>query len=227
MSLQVSATDKDSSTNGDVSYSIVDGVGKFRFDIDSSTGYVSTTTSLDRETQNTYTLNLQTRDGGSPPRITNSTLIVTVEDINDNTPYFRPATYAKVLLTEDTAIGTMFLTVSATDADVGVNQRIIYSLGGDEGRFQVNRTTGELTTISSLNRETKTDYTLTVTASDSGLSPNSATVKVMVTVIDINDNTPAFTLTSYSSVILENSANGTFVSKVSATDSDDGDNGSS
>lgn len=223
--LQVSATDKDSSPYGDVSYSIVNGVGRFRFAIDSSTGYVTTTTSLDRETQGSYSLTLQTKDGGSPPRMTNATLTVTVEDINDNSPYFDPPSYADVLLTEDTAIGTSFLKVTAKDADVGVNQRIVYSLSGDDGRFQVNRTTGELTTIASLNRESNVDYTLTVTASDSGLIPKSATVNVALTVTDVNDNAPAFEKTSYSGTIVEGAANGTFVSKVSATDSDVGNNG--
>ena len=221
----MSASDKDSSTNADVSYAIIDGVGKFRFTIDSRTGSISTTTSLDRETQDLYNLTLQTKDGGSPPRATNATLIVTVEDINDNSPYFDPSTYSKVMLVENTAIGTSFLTVTAKDADIGVNQKIAYSLNGGEGRFQVNQTSGELTTLSSLNRETTIDYTLTVTARDSGLVQKSATVDIAVTVTDVNDNAPAFTKSVYSGAVVEGSPNGTVVSKVSATDSDDGDNG--
>ena len=221
----MSATDKDSSSNGAVSYAIVDGVGKGNFTVDSSTGYVTTTTSLDRETQDSYTLTLQTKDGGSPSRSTNATLIVTVQDINDNTPYFDPATYAAVTLSEDTAIGSTIVTVTARDDDIGVNQKIVYSLRGDDGKFQVNRTTGEVTTLASLNRETKIDYTLTVTASDSGLNPRSSTVNVDVTVTDVNDNPPVFTKSSYSGAIVEGAANGTFVSTVSATDTDHGDNG--
>jgi protocadherin Fat 4 len=221
----VSATDIDSSSNGDVSYVILDGVGKDHFSIDSSTGYVTTTTSLDRETQDSYILTLQARDGGSPFKSTNATLNVTVQDVNDNTPYFDPATYAKVTLIEDTAIGSAVVTVTAKDSDIGVNKKVIYSLRGDDGRFQVNRTTGEITTLTSLNRETKINYILRVTASDSGLNPRSSTVNVAVTVTDVNDNPPAFVKSSYSGVIMEGATNGTSITAVSATDRDDGNNG--
>ena len=223
--MQVFAIDKDSSSNGAVSYAIVDGIGKDRFVINSTTGDVATTTPLDRENQTSYRLTLQARDSGSPCRVANATLTVIVQDVNDNAPYFDPSSYATVSLSEDTAIGTTILTVTARDNDIGVNQKILYSLSGDGGRFRMNRTTGELTTAASLNREIKMDYALRITASDSGLQSRSVTLNVDVTVTDVNDNAPDFTQSSYSGVILEGAAKGSFILTVSATDSDHGDNG--
>ena len=187
----MSATDRDSSTSGHISYAIVDGLGKDNFAIDSLTGNIYTTTTLDRETHNSYTLTLQAKDNGLPSRSTTATLTVTVKDINDNKPYFHPDTPHEVSLPENTTIGTTVLTVRARDDDVGRNGMIVFSLEGDEGKFGLNESTGELTTVASLGRETSKmssptpgPYMLTVIATDSGNVPKSETWTIAVTVIE-------------------------------------------
>jgi len=44
-------------------------------------------------------------------------------------------------------------------------------------------------------------------------------------VLDANDKAPRFDVTSYGANVIENSFIGTFVTRVRATDDDDGDNG--
>ena len=181
----MSATDKDSSSNGVVRYAIVDGLGKDKFAIDPSTGYISTRTSLDREIQDSFTLTLKAEDGGSPPRTSKASLTVTVEDINDNQPYFESSTPDTLSLPENTPLGTTVLTVTARDDDIGLNGKVAYTLEGGEGKFVVNRNTGELTS-----RVLRSGhYTLRVIASDSGHEPRSTTETLVVTVIG-NKGTP-------------------------------------
>ena len=175
----MSATDKDSSSNGVVRYAIVGGLGKDNFAIDPSTGYISTRTSLDREIQDSFTLTLKAEDSGSPPRTSKASLTVTVEDVNDNEPYFVSSDLDTLSLSENTPVGTTVLTVTARDDDIGLNGKVEYTLEGGEGKFDVNQNTGELTT----GVLTSGHYTLTVIASDSGHEPRSTKETLVVTVI--------------------------------------------
>jgi hypothetical protein len=50
-------------------------------------------TVLDRETTPVVVLVLTATDGGSPPRADTFRIEVTLDDINDNTPFFVPAVY--------------------------------------------------------------------------------------------------------------------------------------
>ena len=63
----VMATDTDSGANGAISYSLMSS-DSLPFEVDSSTGVVTLTQTLDRETTPTYTLILQAADGGVPRR---------------------------------------------------------------------------------------------------------------------------------------------------------------
>ncbi|KAK1121482.1 hypothetical protein K0M31_010285 [Melipona bicolor] len=62
----------------------------------------------------------------------------------------------------------------------------------------------------------------TVVAYDSGVPQLSATAKVIVTVINVNDQTPKFEQESYNASVKENSPPGTHVTVVKATDGDEG-----
>ncbi|XP_037531480.1 protocadherin gamma-B5-like [Nematolebias whitei] len=79
---------------------------------------------LDREQQQELTVVLVATDGGSPQRSGTAVIHVSVLDANDNTPVFSQAVY-KASLTENSPLDTVVVTVSATDADEGVN--------GDDG----------------------------------------------------------------------------------------------
>ena len=105
---------------------------------------LKTSGALDRESLDTYTLQLTTTDGGTTPGPRNSSIscTITVTDINDNDPIFAGSLAAT--LREDTAVGTSVVTITATDADIGANERLTYEFnsGNDDGIFEIDSATG-------------------------------------------------------------------------------------
>ena len=86
---QVSASDDDSGQNGQITYFIIGGNIENAFVIDPpNTGIVKTNFILDREIHATYRLEIEAVDGGVPPRTSRCTLKISVNDINDNAPFF-------------------------------------------------------------------------------------------------------------------------------------------
>ena len=88
------------------------------------------------------------------------------------------------------------------------------SAGDPHGDFQLHASTGALSTIRSLDRETRAGYTLEVVATDRGSPALSSTVTVEVKVLDVNDNSPVFIRSSYTVEVSEDAAEGTEVLEV-------------
>ena len=175
------------------------------FDI-TSTQNVFLKSALDRETVPSYNLLIFAIDTGSPPQTSNVTLNITVEDLNDNSPIFSPPSYSAIVF-ENISITTVITTVFATDIDAGANMEISYSLfAGSEGKFEVDRKTGVVTLIGTLDRELTDSYQMIIAAFDSGSPFNSATATVTITVLDSNDNFPIFSRTLYNGAVDENIA---------------------
>lgn len=65
-----------------------------------------------------YTLKVTARDGGSPPRVSETIVYMNVIDVNDNQPEFDPASYSQMVY-ENVNISTTVINVSATDVDSG------------------------------------------------------------------------------------------------------------
>lgn len=81
-----------------------------------------------------------------------------------------------------------------------------------------------VTVSTSIDREKRDSYTLTITASDLGSPPQRTSVQMLITLIDVNDNRPLFNTSSLRGAILENSPAGTSVMRIIATDADIGMN---
>lgn len=117
--------------------------------------------------------------------------------------------------------------VTALDGDSGNNARVTYrvSSGDDRGSLDVHPSTGWVYVRGPLDRETQDTYELTVVASDNG-SPSAlaATVVVVITVADVNDNDPEFDREYYEFHVEENRPSGIVFGAVSATDRDVSDN---
>ena len=220
--LPVSATDGNSTDT--LVYSL-SGTDAASFAIVTSTGQLQTRDALDYETKNTYTVIVTVSDSSLSDEIT---VTINVTDVDENrAPVFTDGTATTRSIAENTAAGTNIGTpVEATDADTSneIPDVIAYSLGGtDVGSFTLDSTTGQLQTRASLDYETKSSYTVTVTASD---DTNSTDITVTINVTDLNEvetqNAPVFTAgTSTSRSIAENTPSGTDIgSAVSATDAD-------
>ena len=187
----VQADDADSGVLGEVSYSITGGNSNNNFAINSTSGMITVSGDIDREVISEYILTIRAQDGGSPARSDRSTVIITVNDINDNNPIFQRSSYA-ITVHEDINVPSDVLTFLATDADEAgsLNSTITYSIqtGNDNGDFSLDTNTGVLSVIRSLDFESTPSYSLNVVATDGGSLTGSAVVTV--TVSNINDEAP-------------------------------------
>lgn len=139
----VVATDAD---NTDLVYSISNGNSGNKFSIDPHTGDL-TARPLDRESQSRYLLQVTAQDRGTPTMYQSvCNISIFVEDRNDNDPRFERTKYVATV-PEDAPVGTTVLKLKATDADIGVNARIVYSLSNESNwMFSIDSRSGILTT---------------------------------------------------------------------------------
>ncbi|XP_068836063.1 protocadherin gamma-A11-like [Capricornis sumatraensis] len=182
--------------------------------------------SLDRETQAAHHLLLTALDGGDPIRQGTVPVRVVVLDVNDHIPRFTQSTY-EVSVPENLISGTRVLTVNATDPDEGINGQVVYSFRNVESKaskiFQLNSLSGDVLIEGSLDFEKYRLYEMEIQAQDGG--GLSTTAKMLVTVVDVNDNAPEITITSSTNSVLENSPPGTVIALLNVQDQDSGENG--
>uniref|UniRef100_A0A8K9WT43 Si:ch73-379j16.2 n=1 Tax=Oncorhynchus mykiss TaxID=8022 RepID=A0A8K9WT43_ONCMY len=185
--------------------------------------------SLDREQNHNYTLLLTAIDGGIPQRSGTLNVTIVVLDSNDNRPVFSQDTY-NVRIQENVGVGTVVIRVNATDADEGSNSEVEFSLGKTLRRkvydmFELDRLTGDIRVKGEVDFEDTEVYKLDVQASDKGQPPLTVECRVIIKIIDINDNEPEIDVTSLSNTVSEESKPGTVISLISVTDKDSGING--
>uniref|UniRef100_A0A663EMU2 Cadherin domain-containing protein n=1 Tax=Aquila chrysaetos chrysaetos TaxID=223781 RepID=A0A663EMU2_AQUCH len=184
---------------------------------------------LDRETMAEHRLVLTAIDGGRPSLTGTMELVISVLDVNDNAPQFNQSVY-KVQLPESTAEGTLVAQVNATDPDLGMYGEVIYEIDSvlppsASDVFSIDTNSGEIRVTGALDFETVTFYDLHVKAKDKGSPPLSGHCKVLVEVLDVNDNAPEVWVTSLSVPVPEDAAVGTVVALLSVSDRDSGANG--
>ncbi|XP_074068866.1 protocadherin gamma-A10-like isoform X14 [Macrotis lagotis] len=181
---------------------------------------------LDREEKSVHHLILTASDGGDPVHSGTVQVRVTVLDANDNAPVFTQSLYS-MSIPENVPRGTLLLTVNATDPDEGVNGEVTYSFRRQNEKklqiFHVNAKTGEITTTGDLDYEKSNFYEIEIQAEDG--DGFLARAKVLVTVLDLNDNSPEVTITSLFSPVTENSPPGTIIALLNVHDRDSGENG--
>ncbi|NXW90897.1 PCDGA protein, partial [Alopecoenas beccarii] len=181
---------------------------------------------LDREEVAFHELVLRASDGGEPARTGTARIRVAVLDANDNAPVFSQAEYT-VRVPEDVPVGSTLVTVTATDADDGVNGHVKYNFHKISARvsqiFLLNSNTGEISIKGDLDFEQFSSHELEVQARDGGDLSDMA--KVAITVTDINDNAPQISVQSVLSAISEDAPSGTVVALLQVKDQDSGENG--
>ncbi|CAH3873347.1 unnamed protein product [Pieris brassicae] len=217
------AIDEDEGKNGLVTYTLLSATGPMNtFAVNSQHGLVTLLRPLDYENLVRHTLVISAKDSGSPQLADNLTLVVDVQDVNDNPPVFEHDTYSANVLESD-AINTKILEIQAIDKDTGNNARITYRIHNNT-YFKVQSSTGWVQLAKELDRESIPQHNMTIIASDNGIPPLSATVSLIVNVLDANDNDPVFSQANYEFQVEENRKAGAFVGKIAATDADLGDN---
>ncbi|XP_068021783.1 protocadherin beta-15-like [Melanerpes formicivorus] len=181
---------------------------------------------LDREEQQELNLLLIATDGGSPPRSGTAQVRIVVLDTNDNTPILSREVY-EVRLAENSPPGHLVVRIWATDPDEGSNGKVQYAFtqisDGSRQLFDLNTDTGEIRVAGNVDFEEMKKHEMMVRATDGG--GLSAHCKVLVQVVDVNDNTPEIQLNSYTASVPEDAPPRTLVALFSVRDRDAGDNG--
>ncbi|KAM9455737.1 protocadherin gamma-A11-like isoform 23-T23 [Clarias gariepinus] len=181
---------------------------------------------LDREKQKKLTLLLTAVDGGEPVLSGTVQIHVTVLDVNDNAPVFTQKLY-KASIIENSPKGTKLTTVSASDADDGTNGQVTYHISNNEEDvtelFIIQPKSGELTLKGQVDFEITSHYNLDVQARDEGGLSDSC--KIMIDILDLNDNKPTITVLSMVTSLSEESSSSTVVAMINVNDPDSGENG--
>ncbi|XP_070819253.1 protocadherin gamma-A5-like isoform X25 [Chaetodon trifascialis] len=217
----VTASDADEGSNGKITYSItntLDDVSKV-FEVNDGTGEVTLIGKIDFEESRNFQINLLASDEGG---LTDSCkLIVDVQDMNDNKPAIDIMSKSTVI-SEDAKLNTVVTMINIEDKDSGENGKVQCFIS-ENVPFILKTSTNNfysLVTDSDLDRETASEYNITVTCSDEGVPSLSSSVTLTLQISDVNDNAPVFERSSYEAYIVENNTPGLSIFTVKATDAD-------
>ncbi|KAK2169179.1 hypothetical protein LSH36_12g30009 [Paralvinella palmiformis] len=215
----VTVEDRDSGPNGKFNCSLNNAHFKLQYLYDSEYK-ILTRALLDREEQEVYKISVTCKDRGINPLVTVKTLTIKVRDVNDHPPQFDQHNYSGELI-ENSYQGAYVTRVNATDADLGVNAEISYSLPGDMRRyFSIDPSSGVIRARTAIDREVMDEMRFYVVATDHGEPPLSSSALVIVEIQDVNDQAPIFPKDEYTFAVYENEPEGTPVGQVLADDAD-------
>lgn len=205
----VHATDLDEGVNAMISYSIP---SHLPFSIDNNTGMLTTNTELDYEDVKDYAFVVTATDGAIDRRLGTASVTVHVDDVSDEPPVFKQMLYS--VRVPENVDNYPVVKVKAEDPDT--TPEITYTiLKGDTDLFSMDRKSGVIRTLRSLDRELSARYELLI-----GTEEGESTTTVEVIVDDKNDNAPIFTSILRPVTIEDTSSIGTLVDTVEALDSD-------
>lgn len=172
---------------------------------------------LDREVQDEYSFVLTLTDGrsGLADSIKLSLLIL-VEDVNDNEPVFQP--FPNTIFVQENGDPDVILTLEATDRDQGAYGQVVYSLEGqDNVPFAIATVGGQgiLRTLTSLDYEQNSLYQLRILAKDRASEGrvNTATAALLIRVVDVEDQDPEFIAFPSITRVSEDTQPGTIIMK--------------
>ena len=221
----VNASDADFGSNSLVTYHFSDlssGFGNL-FKIDEKTGVISITGVIDHEKDKKYELRIEGRDQGG--LTDSSNVIIEVSDVNDNTPTISVMSFTSPV-SEDSPPGTTIGIINVKDLDSGDNGQVSCRIE-QNAPFKIKsnlRNYYTLVTDTVLDRESASEYNITVVATDAG-SPRLSTQRTFhLKVSDVNDNAPVFSKSLYSAFIIENNSPGISALTVVAKDPDENQN---
>ena len=219
--------DEANTPNTDLTFELADSTLPFSIDPDS--GVITVDGLL--EVRN-YDIVVRVSDNGSPALNSTDSFFVEVVPANNYTPDFSPPFAFDI--TEEVVPFTPVFRFEVTDMDSGqegtVNLTLLPSGYSSSFRlefsYELGFTEGRLYLESSFNRESTTNFSLEVLATDVGheLFRRNASQEFSVTVLDVNDNFPAFIGAPYSARVGENATGGFSFFRVEAEDEDIGDN---
>ncbi|MGH0142861.1 UNVERIFIED_CONTAM: hypothetical protein FKN15_000440 [Acipenser sinensis] len=234
--MEMTAIDLDDTTvghNAVLTYRIVgnakNGINFDLFSINPITGTIFVAMgALDREKMEKYFFVVEAKDGGGMTGT--GTATIWVMDVNDHAPKFTQHS-CSTRISENSELNSAVLEVSATDADIGENAQLTFSIiaGDPEQKFYIENHKKEQ--HGTIRLKKKLDYeklneqlfNLTIKVEDLDFS---SVAHCIVEVEDYNDHVPVFIPQFYQlNPLPENAQIGTSITKMTATDTDSGPNG--
>ncbi|XP_016301806.1 protocadherin-20-like [Sinocyclocheilus anshuiensis] len=222
---QLQATDADSESRGEVYY-LLGADAPTIFDLDRSTGVLIVSTSLDREEKETYRFMVRAVDRGTPRKESIATVIITVQDRNDNSPRFINKDFTFFVPENFPGFGEIGA-LTVTDADAGENGWVALSILNGSDIFVIDTGRGALRAKTTLDREQQGKYYVWIEAIDGGEPALSCITMVTILLLDVNDNPPTVLFPQSNQsymLVLPNTLPGTSITEVYAVDRDTGMN---
>ncbi|KAH9505207.1 hypothetical protein Btru_058950, partial [Bulinus truncatus] len=223
----VHASDADGTAPNNVVMYSIDQHSLEKFIVNSSSGEIVLRSSLDRETQNVYTVTVTVTDFGIPSRTGSCQVSVTVLDINDTPPVFLQKS-KEVGVKENTT--NLHFNMSARDEDsdnklyydIDWSQSVATDTYGSAVNINIvkawlilNHSSGDINSVAKFDREQVKKFTLYMLVRDekSQTGPQQDIGTLTVTIEDINDQVPTFIKgTTYNAEISENMPVGSEIS---------------
>ncbi|XP_041123105.1 protocadherin alpha-2-like isoform X10 [Polyodon spathula] len=222
--IKLNATDLDAGLNGEIVYSFTNRGPKNilnKFAIDSITGEITIKGVLDFEETSVYEIPIQAKDKGALSMAGHCTVLVQVIDLNDNAPEI---TLTSLLspVQEDAKTGTAIALITVSDKDADKNGKINCHIT-ETVPFKLQNSFQNYYSLildEPLDRETISEYNITITATDEGSPPLSSTKAIHLQISDVNDNAPFFRESNLTAYFNENKAPGSPILTVNAFDPD-------
>ena len=181
---------------------------------------LKTSQELDAEEYEVVTVVIRCQDLGLNPKLATRALDVTILDLNDNSPVFDKETY-NVEIEENSRTNLFVTQVQASDLDKDQNAKVQYSItAGDHEIFDIDQSSGVITTKEPIDFETQDKLEVLVSAIDGGNPRRSGTATLVVQVTNVDDESPKFVQSHYAFEVLLNEPPGTAIGKVNAKDAD-------
>ena len=229
---RVRARDPDKGNNGAIQY-------KFSrhshqeyghlFGINGDTGEIFVKEGLDYEEGEIYLLSVMAHDRGPDSLPATASLVVRVQDMNDNPPQINVntlTTNGEAQVQENAKVGTFVAHISVIDGDSGNNGKFACAINNENFQLiKLYHTEFKIVTSKVFDREMRDSFTVPLVCKDKGKQPQTSVVNMRVKVVDQNDHTPIFWPPRYSAILEENNPIGAYILKVNATDGDVGPNG--
>ncbi|XP_041349470.1 protocadherin Fat 4-like [Gigantopelta aegis] len=214
------ASDEDTGDDGIVNYFLTSSQNGSNhsdvFKLDKVTGVLVTTASLSQRSGETYNLTIEARDNGSPPKYTDTKIMIKVEPVQNRPPEF-PLPIMSTTVSEDAAMGSVVYNLSVTDPEG--NNVTVELLGNDTDNFIVDGY--QIKVNGKLDYEKETIYVIAVRASD---NKQHSSAVVRVNIRDVIDEYPELEA-SKTVVVPEELPIGTVIgSFATVVDRDKGDN---
>uniref|UniRef100_A0AAZ3R6H2 Cadherin domain-containing protein n=1 Tax=Oncorhynchus tshawytscha TaxID=74940 RepID=A0AAZ3R6H2_ONCTS len=231
--IDLNATDADDGTNAKIVYSFSSHVSPKiveTFKINSDNGHLTLMKRVDFESAASYDIDVQAQDMGPNSMPAHCKIFIKVVDVNDNKPDISINLMSQgdrgkedaAYISEAAPLDSFVALVRVEDLDSGLNGEVVCKLHG-QGSFKLQKTYENnymILTNVSLDREKRSEFSLTVIAEDRG-TPSLSTIKhFTVHLLDENDNAPRFQKGRYEVFRSENNAPGAYLTSLLATDPD-------